>query len=227
MTRTTNARIAGSTYLLYIAAGIGESVLFGSASNAEGTPAKLARIAQHASDVQIAVVLSLLTCFAALVLAVTLYAITRVEDEDLAVLALSCRVGEGILNALGPLTMLGLLWIAKAEGGPSDAAAPALGALLLKVRGFSPTISATFFSVGSTLFSWLLLRGRMIPVSLAWLGVLASALLAVCLPLQLVGILGGAVGWLLWLPMLVFELALAGWLLVKGVAAPATRAGDP
>src|SRR5260370_23592846 len=36
---------------------------------------------------------------------------------------------------------------------------------------------AIFFAVGSTLFAWLLLRGRMIPVALAQLGVLASVLL--------------------------------------------------
>ena len=41
------------------------------------------------------------------------------------------------------------------------------------VHGESPV----FFAVGSLLFSWLLLRGRMIPVGLAWLGVIASALL--------------------------------------------------
>jgi len=227
MTRATNARIAGSTYLLYIAAGVAELVLFGRATDAEGMAAKLGRIAQHASEVHMAAVLSLLTCFAALVLAVTLYAITRVEDEDLAVLALSCRVGEGILNALGPLTMLALLWLATTDAGTSGAAAPALGALLLKIRGWSPTLSATLFSVGSALFSYLLLRGRMIPVPLAGLGVLASVLLVVCLPLQLVGSLGGAVGWLLWLPMLVFEVTLALWLLIKGVAPPATRAGGP
>jgi len=117
MTSATNARIAGSTYLLYIAAGVAELVLFGRATNAESMVAKLERIAQNASDVHMAAVLGLLTCFAALVLGVTLYAVTRVEDEDLAILALSCRVGEGILNALGPLTVLGLLWLATADMG--------------------------------------------------------------------------------------------------------------
>ena len=68
----------------------------------------------------------------------------------------------------------------------------------------------------------------MIPVALAWLGVLTSALLVVILPLQLAGLFGGAtswsasITWLVWLPMLVFEVTLALWLLVKGVAAPAT-----
>ncbi|RPJ22488.1 MAG: DUF4386 family protein, partial [Chloroflexi bacterium] len=76
-------------------------------------------------------------------------------------------------------------------------------------------------------FSWLLLRGRLIPVVLAWLGVLASVLLVVILPLQLAGLFGGptnwsaSVTWLVWLPMLVFEVVLALWLLIKGVARPA------
>lgn len=162
MTRTTNARLAGVTFLVYIAAGIGAMAL-------AGRP-------------QVSL-LSLITSFAALVLGVTLYAITREQDRDLALLALSCRIIEAV-----------------------------------------PGEGAIFFAVGSTLFSWLLLRGRMIPAALAWLGVISSALLVVILPLQRAGLLGGSVGWsssltwLIWLPCLVFELALALWFLVKGVA---------
>jgi hypothetical protein len=164
MTRTTNARIAGFTFLLYIAAGIASLALAGRT---------------HATDV-----LSLLTSFCALVLGVTLYAITRDQDPDLAMLALTCRVVEAIPGAPGEM----------------------------------------FFAVGSTLFSWLLLRGRMIPVVLAWLGIVASFLLVVILPLQRAGLFGGAmswsssVTWLMWLPALVFEVTLALWLLIKGVA---------
>ncbi len=72
-------------------------------------------------------------------------------------------------------------------------------------------------------FSYLLLRGRMIPVPLAWLGVVASVLLLVVLPTQLLGFPTEPVGWFLWLPMLVFEVTLGLWLIVKGAAAPATR----
>src|SRR2546426_12221044 len=108
MTRTTNARIAGVTFLVYIAAGVSSLALPGRT---------------HATDV-----LSLITSLSALVLGVTLYAITRAQDPDLAMLALTCRVVESIPGHAG----------------------------------------ATFFAVGSTLFSWLLLRGRMIPVRLAW-----------------------------------------------------------
>ena len=163
MTVTTNARIAGLTFLIYIAAGFASLALAG--------------------NVTATAVLSLITSFSALVLGVTLYAITRHVDPDLAMLGLTCRVIEAV-------------------PGPGE----------------------IFFAVGSAVFSWLLLRGRMIPAALAWLGVIASALLVVLLPLQIAGWFGGLrawsspVTWVVWLPLLVFEVALALWLIVKGVA---------
>jgi hypothetical protein len=63
----------------------------------------------------------------------------------------------------------------------------------------------------------------MVPVSIAWMGVLASGLLAVALPLQLAGFpTGPLTGYYRWLPALVFQTMLALWLLIKGVASPAT-----
>ena len=99
----------------------------------------------------------------------------------------------------------------------------AMLALACRVVEAIPGEAAVFFAVGSTIFSWLLLRGRMIPTALAWLGVVASGLLAVILVLQRAGLFGGAgswassATWLIWMPMLVFELTFAVWLLVKGV----------
>ncbi|GAA0709543.1 DUF4386 domain-containing protein [Dokdonella soli] len=225
MTRTTNARIAGFTFLFYIAVGILGMVLFNPAAGVEGTAAKLAAIAQHATDVRIGICLNLLCCFSALVLAVTLYRITRDEDPDLAMLGLTFRVGEGVIGAIFVFADLGLLWLATAAGAnaPDPAAAQALGAFFFNVGGWSPTIGATFFAVGSTIFSYLLLRGRMVPVPLAWLGVLASILLVALLPAQLAGFVTGPILNFMWLPILVFELALALWLLIKGVAMPRRR----
>lgn len=174
MTRMTNARLAGLTLLLYIVAGMTNLAL-------AGRP--------HATAV-----LGVLTSFCALILGVTLYALTRDVDRDIALVGLMCRVVEAIP---GP------------EGGST---------------------SAIFFAVGSTAFAWLLLRGRLIPISLAWFGVAASVILVLLLFLQRGGILSDVtnwsspVTWLLWFPMAIFEIALAVWLLVKGVAPAPARA---
>jgi hypothetical protein len=92
MTRRTNARIAGFTFLLYIAATIAGMVLFIRATDGGGVAAQLADIARHATDVRLTIVLGLLGNFCALVLGVTLYSITREQDPDLAMLAMICRV---------------------------------------------------------------------------------------------------------------------------------------
>lgn len=173
-TRTTEtshliyARVAGFTFLFYIAAGITGLALDGRTNVTD--------------------VLGLLTSLSALVLGVTLYMITREQGPALAMLALTCRVIEAVSGE-----------------------------------------AAIFFAVGSTIFCWLLLRGQLIPVALAWFGVFASVLLVVILPLQLAGLFGGAtnwsesVDWIVWLPMLVFEVVLALWLLIKGVAMPVVQ----
>ncbi len=222
MTRTANARVAGSAFLVYIGTGIPAMVLFRRAVGGDTIAAKLAGIAQHVTDVRIATLLVMVGCFSALVLAVTLHALTREEDPDLAMLGLVCRVAEGVISGMSIFGTLALLWLATATGvdAPEPAAAGALAAYLLRD---DMAVTATFFAVGSTAFAWLLLRGRMIPIPLAWLGVVASVLLVIGLPLQMIGVLGAPITSLMFLPMLAFEVPLGLWLLIKGVATPAAR----
>src|SRR5712691_6642528 len=184
MTRTTNARIAGFTYLFYAAIGICIELLMHQARGVDGGAAELVRIGQHATNVRLSILIVLLECFSALVLGVTLYGITRDEDHELALLVLVCRVAEGVLGTLRIPNYLGLLWLAKA--GCDIATTNALRTFLLMPVPSVP-IGSIFFAVGSLTLSYLLLLGPMVPVSIAWLDVFASRLLAVVLPLQLAG----------------------------------------
>jgi hypothetical protein len=224
MTRSANARIAGFTFLFYIGVGVLSIVVFGRAASGSGVSEKLATIAQHTGLMGVVFLLSLLQAFSAIGLGVTLYAITREEDRDLAMAGLVFRVGEGLTGVSVP-TSLGLLRLATAAGPNAlDATSTrALGTFLLEMSAWKTSLSATFFAVGSLFFSWLFLRGRMIPGALAWLGVVASLLLLVGLPLQGAGLLRGPVTSLMWIPMAFFEVPFAVWLLVKGAAPPARR----
>jgi len=228
MTRKTNARLAGFMFLFYIATGIASLVLFGQASKGEGTAAKLASIAQHASLVRLTVLLTMCGFVSAVVLGVTLYALTRDEDRELALLGLVCRATEGANAVGGAVRTLQLLAVATASTtavGTDAVAVNALGGVMLGQGGWTGSISAICFVMGSTLFSYLFLRARSIPALLAWLGLLASVLLLVALPLDLVGLI--RVPFLLWIPMLVFELTFAFWLIIKGVKPAVARASRP
>jgi Domain of unknown function (DUF4386) len=225
MTRRTNARVAGLTFLVYIAVAFPSMVLMSRATSGEGIAAKLANIALHASDVRLAIVLDLISCFCALVLAVTLYGITRDQDPDLAMLVLVFRAAEGVVGAVSIERTTGQLWLATVTGpdSPDPATANALAAVLVKLPSWSMPVAASFFAVGSLIFSWLLLRGRMVPAALAWVGVIASILVVVALPLQLAGYLSGPITEYMWFPMLAFEVPLGFWLLIKGAAMPPRR----
>jgi Domain of unknown function (DUF4386) len=205
LTRTTNARTAGVTFIVYFAA-------------------VMAQVA-GARDPRLRIILTLIGQFSALVLAVTLYALTREYDGDLAMLGLVCRTAEGIIGAT-------LLPVSLAFGSTTAAGAPAspvavtsdLTSLLASVRAWNTVVSALFFAVGSASFAWVMLRGRVIPTDLAWLGVVASALMVVALPLQLAGVVQGRVLEITSLPIVFFELPLGVWLIAKGV--PARHDGE-
>ena len=171
MPRTIAARVAGFTFLFYIVVGISSM-----AGAFRGPAAELAKYAQNAS---------------AVILALTLFVVTRVEQPVVAALGMIFRLAEGALGAALDVTGITL-------------SQPTL-------------VDATLFAIGSTFFCWLLLRGRMLPRVLAWIGVVASVMLVVGLPLQLVGLLKGPVTMLMWMPMLAFEVPGGLWLLVKGV----------
>lgn len=226
MTGTANARVAGFTFLFYIVAGITSMILNGRASGGPDPAARLQAISRHPTEMAVVVILLLFQCFSALVLAVTLHALTRETDRDLALMGLLCRAAEGILSGAGIASTLAVVDLARSTGvgGPDLPARQLLGAHLLRE---DVALTATFFAVGSLLFSILFLRGRLIPSPLAWLGVAASVLLVVELPLQLAGFVHGPITRLVWLPMLAFEVPLGVLLLVKGVRAPATPATAP
>ena len=200
MTRTTNARTAGITFIGYFAA--------------------VMALVAGARDPHLRIILTLIGPFSALVLGVTLYALTRDYDRDLAMLGLVCRTAEGIIGAtLLPVSLaFGSTAAAGALASPV-ATTPDLTSLLASVRAWNTVVSALFFAVGSTSFAWVMLRGRVIPAGLAWLGVVASALMVVALPLQLAGIVQGRVLEISSLPIVFFELPLAVWLIAKGVPA--------
>jgi hypothetical protein len=179
MTRTTAARVAGFTFLFYIVIGISSM-----AGAFRGPAAELATYAQNAS---------------AVILALTLFVVTRVEQPVLAALGMIFRLAEG---ALGP--SLDLIGITVSQ--------PTL-------------VDATLFAIGSMFFCWLLLRGRMLPRPLAWLGVIASVIVVVGLPLQLGGLLGRPLTMVMWIPMLAFEVPGGLWLLVKGVPPSRSQRG--
>ena len=217
MTRRTNSRVAGIAYLAYIAAAYPEIVMMSRATRGSDAAAQLTNVTQHAADIRVAIILSFISSICAFTLAVTLYAITRDEDEEIALLGLVCRSGEGVVGGLTILCKLALLFLAASAAG--QAAYP-LASLLFKLDGYVTLVSASFFAFGSTFFTYLLLRGRIVPLPLAALGVIGSIMIAFGIPAQTAGYVSRSVTDLMFIPVAGFEIIVALWLIFKGAALP-------
>jgi hypothetical protein len=68
MTRTTNARIAGFTFLFYIATGVDGMIFFDQAIGGQDTSTRFASIAAHAGQMRLSIVFALINVFNALIL---------------------------------------------------------------------------------------------------------------------------------------------------------------
>jgi hypothetical protein len=225
MTLTTNSRIAGVTFLLYIAIALSSMYVDGLIKrDAVDVAARLANIAESTSLMKLQIVLTLLSALCAITIAVTVYGLTRHIDRELALFAYVFRVAEGIIIILATLIVIALIVVASNAAVPTadNSAYLAMGTVLLGIeRVIGMSIAAFCFTLGSAFYSYLFIKGRSIPVALAWLGFISSVILLIAVPLQLVGILQeGLLTSLMWMPMLLFEVILSFWLMVKGVREP-------
>lgn len=213
MSERSAARLAGALFLLVIAVVLASSAAAG--SGAGGIAERLDGIATNPSGLRLSIVLLAVAGVATLGLAAMLHAITRRQEPSLAAFALACRAVEAGLYAVQILGAMLLLSLSRQRTG----SARDLGAATVDIAAWSTNVGACFFAVGSAVFAYLLLRSRAIPRPLASLGLLASLLLAVSVPLQSAAgaVTADGAGILLWLPMLAFEITAGGWLLIKGL----------
>ena len=109
--------------------------------------------AHHARSMSMAIAMSTIATLAALVLAVTLYALLRDHDESLAVLALSCWTGLAAINTLQTLALRMLLTLTA-----SRLTADAFVSFVLRARNFARLPIAIMLVIGNAIFVQLFFR---------------------------------------------------------------------
>lgn len=216
MTSRSMAKVAGAAFLVYIAAGLSSLALSGRATGSGDMAARIASVALHTTEMRVSLLLNFVAAFCALLLATSLYSLTRSADRELAIFGMLCRAGEGILGMFA-FNTLALLWLAMGGKAPTGEAASAIASTLTAAGQWQASTSALLFAAGSLAFSRAFVRGKVVPPTLARIGVAVSLLLVTMLPLEMAGWIGGtAVYLIMWMPMLAYELWLAVWLIMKG-----------
>jgi hypothetical protein len=123
---------------------------------------------------------ALVGTLATILLAIGLYAALRRVDGNLATTALSFRVVEAAVGAMGIVAAFNVLQLRLDANHLNVFDANQLGALAqLGAFGVTTNVAAIFFSLGSTIFFYLFLKASYIPRLLAGWGIFASVLYAI------------------------------------------------
>lgn len=180
-----------------------------------GSPDYLSLIPASRAQIALGVLLSFMNGLAYVGIAVLLFPILRPRFESLALAYVGFRVVEFITQILGDVSPLTLLTLA--ENTNQTNTVQGLGALLLAERFWAFQMLNLIFSLSALLLYYMLLRVKLIPGFISVWGVIAAALVLLNTVLGWFSPdLGESLGMVTGLPMLLNEVFLGIWLIVRG-----------
>lgn len=191
----------------------------------QGPGGYLANAAAHAAAMASAALLSIVLAVISAGVALLLWPVLRPLSERMALaLAVLCAAGIALagLENVSLLSMLSLSQAYAAAGAPDEAIYQAMRGVVGAQRNWAHLVQLLLAGATLLVMYASFYRFRLVPRWLAGLGVLAcvSQMVAVAKPVY-----GGWVIFAMLAPLGVAQLALLGWLLVKGLRAPEVTAG--
>jgi hypothetical protein len=151
-------------------------------------------------------------------IAVLMFPILRQRYESLALGYVAFRIIEFITQLAASIVPLVLVTLS----GTGTPVSQAMGDFLLATRYWSFEMLSLVFALSALMFYFMLYQTRLVPRFISAWGFIAAALVFTNTLLEVLGIdLGTAVGYVTGLPMLLNELFLGVWLLVKGFSSDA------
>ncbi len=223
-----NKKIARTTGILFIIATA--AVLLGSGLTGPivGAPDYLVQIAANKNLVVLGAILKFVAAAGSAGIAISLYPVLRKHNEGLALGSVGFRLVEAVFYIVSALGLLSLLSLSQEYAGAGSQAIPTfqvLGTLILAISVWAGFVLGVIaFCLGAAMYYYVMYRSRLIP---RWLSVWGLVALALLLSMALLIAFGERISGpsgmqvLLFLPILVQEMVLAIWLIVKGFNSPA------
>jgi hypothetical protein len=219
----TNARITG---VLFILGTVPVMVAMGLWGQSVSSPDYLSLMAAHSNDVLLLALTIIFMGLACAGIGISLYPILKPHGEALALGVAGFRVMEGTLQLVSAVSTAVLLALSQEfvkAGSPANSFFQPAAAVVMSVREWLSNGFYLFpWCVAATIYYIVFYRTRLLPRWLSAWGLLG-------LLLMLIGALSGMFGlveafspaqMLLMLPIMVQEMVLAVWLIVKGYSTP-------
>lgn len=221
-------RLLGAAFLIVVATSLSGGLFLSLAAGSGSISDVLVAVSSNPTVLQASVLAELLTSLGIIVLAALLYVVLRSQSKVVALAALGLWLAEAIVLAISRLGALALIPLSEGfveAGAPQASFYQALGEFLyagLVQQGY--LILMFFYCAGGLLWYALFYRSRYVPRAIALFGLAAVSVGLVGIVLE---IFGAQVPFVVFLPILPFELTIGAWLLLRGIPATAPRSERP
>ena len=184
-------------------------------------PDYLIQISANENLIIIASLLVLISAFASASIAIWLYPILKKHHKALALGSVGFRLMEGMLLIIGVVALLSLLTLSQeyVTAGASNASLYQIsGTLLQAVKTWAGQLGVLAFTTGGMMYYYVFYQSKLVPRIISGWGFLGAALSLASALLAIAGLLTplSTVFILFNLLILVQEMVLAVWLIVKG-----------
>jgi hypothetical protein len=185
-----------------------------------GAPDYLTLAAARRTQVISGVLLELVNGVAYLGIAVLMFAVLRRRFRSMALWYVGFRIIEFVMQTLSDLSPLAVLTLSEEfvrAGAPEASSFQTVGTLLLAERYWAFQMVSITLALGALLLYTMLYRSNLIPRFISVWGIIGAVTVLTTTMLDIFALsVSPAIGLVLGLPMLLNELFLGVWLIVKG-----------
>ncbi|MHA2304727.1 MAG: DUF4386 domain-containing protein [Candidatus Hodarchaeales archaeon] len=212
------ARIVGVLFLLALASVMLNGLLLGALTE----PDYLAAFSATENEVLIAVLLEFTLIVSVVSIPIMMFPIFKKHNESLALGYVGARIFEGFSDFILAISWLLLVTLGNESvkaGAPAPSFFQASGALLVGLYDWVGVLENIPYCLGALIFYYLLYQSKLVPRWLSAWGLIGATLLLTRVPLSWF-VFDPLSTSLLAIPIIMNEVVLAVWLIVKGFESP-------
>ncbi|WP_284646622.1 DUF4386 domain-containing protein [Paenibacillus silviterrae] len=153
---------------------------------------------------------------------IMMYPLFRRHNESIALGYVCFRFLEAVLITVGVLSVLALLTLSQDfvnAPAPDASSYQAAGTLLTAIHDWTFMLGPNFMlGINTMMCSYLLYKSKLVPRFISYMGLTGAALIFIAALLEMYGVILQLSAWgaVLAIPVALYEMTLAVWLLVKG-----------
>jgi len=173
-------------------------------------------ISDNPTTMQMSIVGFLIEAVAIALLTVLLYTTLKKQNKTIALWAFGLWIFEAVTVAVREISAFSLLYLSQEyvkAGAPDSSYFQTLGGMFYESTQFIYSAQMVFYCIGGILFYYLFLKSKYIPKLLSAFGIMVASLALIG---TLFVLFDYNVPMFAFLPVLLFELAIGIWLIIKG-----------